>query len=108
MAKIMVGAWRDDSSGPIGRERVYFQAPDASKIAHEMKKFLKWFETESEMDPVLKAGLAHLWFLTIHPIDDGNGRIGRAIADLALARSEHCSQRFYSLSVTSRSPKATY
>jgi Fic family protein len=73
-----------------------------------MKQFLHWFETETEMDPVLKAGLAHLWFLTVHPFDDGNGRIGRAIADLALARSEQCQQRFYSLSSQIRIERKGY
>ena len=95
MTKIMVGAWRDDSSGPmqvvsgpIGRERVHYEAPAAPRLEAEMAAFLEWFNAEDVLDPVLKAALAHLWFVTIHPFDDGNGRIARAIADMALARSE--------------------
>src|SRR6266852_9884817 len=101
MRKIRVGAWRDDSSGPmqvisgaIGKERVHFEAPAAGKVDGEMHVFLKWFNGNAETDWVVKAGLAHLWFVTIHPFDDGNGRAARAIADLALARSEQSSQRF--------------
>jgi Fic family protein len=109
MRKIKVGAWRDDSdgpmqviSGPIGRERVHFEAPAASRLEAEMHGFLDWFNAASDIDPVLKAGVAHLWFVTIHPFDDGNGRIARAIADLCLARSEHSAQRFYSMSAQIR------
>lgn len=105
MAKIAVGQWRDDASGPmqvvsgpIGRERVHFEAPAADRLENEMARFLAWFEAKSATDPVLKAALAHLWFVTIHPFDDGNGRIARAIADMALARSEGSAQRFYSMS----------
>jgi Fic family protein len=105
MHRIVTGAWRDDRtgpmqvvSGPLGRERVHFEAPKARRLAHEMDAFLQWFEAEQTMDPVLQAGLAHLWFVTVHPFDDGNGRIARAIADLALARSEKSPQRFYSMS----------
>jgi Fic family protein len=105
MRKIRVGAWRDDKtgpmqvvSGPIGRERVHFQAPAAMRLNREMKAFVDWFNDDRGIDAVLKAGVAHLWFVTIHPFDDGNGRIARAIADLALARSEKSSQRFYSMS----------
>ena len=93
MSRITVGAWRTAEagpmqfvSGPIGRERVYFEAPESGKMDAEMSRFLVWFETATP-DPVLKAGLAHLWFVTVHPFDDGNGRIARAIADLALARA---------------------
>lgn len=103
--KIIVGAWRDDSSGPmqvvsgpVGREQVHYQAPEAKRLAREMRAFLKWFESIKAVDPVLVAGIAHLWFVTVHPFDDGNGRIARAIADLALARSENSPQRFYSMS----------
>lgn len=103
--KIRVGKWRDDKvgpmqvvSGPTGREKVHFQAPDASQIDKEMRTFLTWFNGKKPMDGVLKAALAHLWFVTIHPFEDGNGRIARAIAELALARSEMTSQRFYSMS----------
>ena len=94
MTKITVGAWRDDSTGPmevvsgaIGRERVHFAAPAASGLEREMTGFLDWFNKSADIDEVLKAGLSHLWFVTIHPFDDGNGRIARAIADMALARS---------------------
>ncbi|OYZ19632.1 MAG: cell filamentation protein Fic [Bdellovibrio sp. 28-41-41] len=105
MSKIRAGAWRNDKngpmqvvSGPIGREHVHYQAPAAAKLSEDMKLFLKWFRDENSIDGVLKAGLAHLWFVTIHPFDDGNGRIARAIADMALAQSENSPQRFYSLS----------
>jgi Fic family protein len=105
MTKIRTGAWRDDSagpmqviSGPMGKERVHFEAPKADRLALEMKSFLDWFEGREAIDPVLKAGLAHLWFVTIHPFEDGNGRIARTVADMALARSEHSPQRFYSMS----------
>lgn len=109
MRKIKVGAWRDDSEGPMqvvsgltGRERVHFEAPAAPRLEAEMNGFLDWFNAGSDIDPVLKAGVAHLWFVTIHPFDDGNGRIARAIADLCLARSEHSAQRFYSMSAQIR------
>ena len=84
--------------GTVEKERVHFDAPKAKRLKKEMTTFLKWFEGKDAIDPVLKAGLAHLWFVTIHPFEDGNGRIARAIADMALARSEHSSQRFYSMS----------
>jgi Fic family protein len=109
MTKILVGCWRDDSdgpmqvvSGPVGREKVHYEAPPAEHVPDEMAKFLRWFEQPSDMDPLLIAGLAHLWFVTIHPFDDGNGRIARAIADMALARSEKTGQRFYSMSAQIR------
>jgi len=105
MSAINVGCWRDDSSGPmqvvsgpIGHEKVHYEAPPAMRVADEIQHFLHWFENTNELDPLLKAGLAHLWFITIHPFDDGNGRIARAIADMALARSEKIGQRFYSMS----------
>ncbi len=85
-------------SGPIGRQKVHYEAPPAVRVPEEMHRFLTWFETPGDTDPLLIAGLAHLWFVTIHSFDDGNGRIARAIADMALARSEHSSQRFYSMS----------
>jgi Fic family protein len=85
-------------SGPVGHERVHFEAPTAARVERGMAGFLDWFNGGLEVDPVLKAGIAHLWFVTIHPFDDGNGRIARAIADLCLARSERSSQRFYSMS----------
>ena len=115
MRKIRVGAWRDDKtgpmqvvSGPIGRERVHFEAPAARRLNREMKAFVDWFNKDADIDAVLKAGLSHLWFVTIHPFDDGNGRIARAIADLALARSEHSSQRFYSMSAQIREEREEY
>jgi Fic family protein len=102
---ITVGAWRDDALGAMqvvsgwpGRERVHFVAPAAGRVAGEMAAFLAWFEGGAEVDPVLRAAVAHLWFVTVHPFDDGNGRIGRAIAGLTLARSEGTGRRFYSLS----------
>ena len=115
MRRIRVGAWRDDSSGPmrvvsgaVGRERVHFEAPAAGRLDREMQVFLDWFDEKTESDWVMKAGLAHLWFVTIHPFDDGNGRIARAIADMALARSEQSAQRFYSMSAQIRQEYATY
>jgi Fic family protein len=115
MTKIRVGAWRDDSigpmevvSGPVGKERVHFQAPPAPRLDGEMQAFLDWFNTSADIDPVLKAGLAHLWFVTIHPFDDGNGRIARVIADLALARSENSPQRFYSMSAQIQHERGAY
>jgi Fic family protein len=117
MHKIRVGAWRDDNagplqvvSGPIGRERPHFEAPAADRLDREMKTFLDWFNEENagDFDAVLKAALAHFWFVTIHPFDDGNGRIARAIADLALARSEKSSRRFYSMSAQIRQERNDY
>lgn len=104
-AKIRVGAWRDDATGPMqvvsgamGRERVHYEAPPAARLDGEMAAFLEWANRTDDMDPVLRAAAAHLWFVTIHPFDDGNGRIARAIADWALARSEGSARRFYSMS----------
>jgi Fic family protein len=115
MRRIRIGAWRDDSgdpmqvvSGPMGKERVHFEAPAAKRLDPEMGTFLDWFNGSSEGDWVVKAGLAHLWFVTIHPFEDGNGRIARAIADMALARSEQSSQRFYSMSAQTREERAHY
>jgi len=115
MQAITVGAWRPAEagdmqvvSGPLGREHVHFEAPSADRLKREMTIFLKWFETRSDMDPVLKAGLAHLWFVTIHPFEDGNGRIGRAIADMALARAEETSGRFYSMSAQIETERKQY
>lgn len=105
MHRITVGHWRTRDtdpmqvvSGPIGREKVHFEAPGADSIESEMQAFLSWFEKKDDIDSVLKAGIAHLWFVTIHPFEDGNGRIARAILDMALARSDETSDRFYSLS----------
>jgi Fic family protein len=118
MRKVRVGTWRDDNtgpmqvvSGPVSRERVHFEAPAAALLDSEMKVFLDWFNGEpadADLDDVLKAGLAHLWFVTIHPFDDGNGRIARAIADMTLARSEHSPQRFYSMSAQIRQERNDY
>ena len=112
MRRITVGAWRkgpmDVVSGPIGRERVHFEAPAAERLAGEMTAFLDWFNGPAEADQVMKAALAHLWFVTIHPFDDGNGRIARAIADMMLARSESSPQRFYSLSTRIRVERNDY
>jgi Fic family protein len=115
MIRIRVGDWRDDSSGPMqvvsgpfGRERVHFAAPPADRVAAEMVAFLTWFNAPLTTDPVIKAALAHLWFVTIHPFEDGNGRIARAIADLALARSEGSPQRFYSMSAQIQIERSHY
>jgi len=103
--KFRVVAWRDDSqgpmqivSGPIGRHKIHYVAPMASRVESEMGKFLKWLDGSEQQDPLLKAAIAHLWFVTIHPFEDGNGRIGRAIAEMCLARSDGSAQRFYSMS----------
>ena len=115
MVKIAVGAWRGDAqgpmqvvSGPIGRETVHYEAPEASRLPAEMAAFERWFNGEQDIDPVLKAALAHLWFVTIHPFDDGNGRIARAIADMQLARSEGAAERFYSMSAQIREERKAY
>ena len=103
--KFRVGTWRDDRqgpmqvvSGPSGRHKVHYEAPAAARIGGEMRKFLKWLDGGEQQDPLLKAAVAHLWFVTIHPFEDGNGRIGRAIAEMCLARSDGSEQRFYSMS----------
>ncbi|MEZ6012128.1 MAG: Fic family protein [Hyphomonas sp.] len=115
MTRIRVGTWRDDAkgpmqviSGPIGRERVHYQAPEAVRLDNDMSAFLNWFEGNEPGDLVLKAALAHLWFVTIHPFEDGNGRIARAIADMMLARSENSPQRFYSMSASIRAERNAY
>lgn len=115
MRIINVGSWRNDIdgpmqviSGPFGREKVHYEAPPADRMAEEMDRFLDWFEQPGDIDPLLYAGLAHLWFITIHPFDDGNGRIARAIADIALARSEQTGQRFYSMSAQIRHQRKNY
>ncbi len=114
MSRITVGAWRTSEggpmqvvSGPIGRERVHYEAPESGRLDAEMARFLDWFATAAP-DPVVTAGIAHLWFVTIHPFDDGNGRIARAIADLALARAEGTAQRFYSMSAQIRTERKAY
>jgi Fic family protein len=105
MNAIAVGQWRPKEagemqvvSGPIGRERVHFRAPDADRLESEMEVFIRWFNEPASVDPVLKAGIAHFWFVTIHPFEDGNGRTARAIADMALARADGTKERFYSMS----------
>jgi Fic family protein len=115
MRKIIVGAFRNDGdgpmqvvSGPIGRERVHYEAPKADRLEQEVSVFLDWFEDTTPADLVLKSALAHLWFVSIHPFDDGNGRIARAIADMMLARSEGSSQRFYSMSAQIRNERDAY
>ena len=85
-------------SGPVGRETVHFEAPDAERLQAEMESFLEWWNAPSEIDPVFEAAIAHLWFVTIHPFEDGNGRIARAIADMALSRADGTKDRFYSMS----------
>ena len=115
MRRIAVGAWRPASagpmqvvSGPIGREKIHFEAPAANRLKREVSAFLAWFEKAKEIDPVLKAGLAHFWFVTIHPFEDGNGRISRAIADMLLARAEGIAERFYSMSTQIEAEKKQY
>lgn len=115
LAQIVVGAWRNDANGPMqvvsgamGHERVHFEAPAARRLKSEMRAFLKWFNANGDADLVLKAGVAHLWFVTIHPFEDGNGRIARAVADLLLTRSEKSRQRFYSMSSQIRTERKAY
>ena len=105
LARINVGGWRDDATGPmqvmsgaLGRQRVHFEAPPAERLPSEVERFLAWANRASNEPPLIKAGLAHLWFVTLHPFDDGNGRIARAVGDLFLARADGSPQRFYSLS----------
>lgn len=113
--RINVGAWRTETSdpmqvvsGPFGKERVHFEAPEAARLPHEMNRFLEWFEQETKTDPVIKAGIAHFWFVTIHPFEDGNGRIARAIADMALARADQARERFYSMSAQIEAERKAY
>jgi Fic family protein len=113
--QLAVAGWRADArgpmqvvSGPVGRERIHYQAPNAANVDAEMGRFLGWFNGTEDADPVLKAAVAHLWFVTIHPFDDGNGRIARALTDLLLARSEQSAQRFYSMSAQIRNERADY
>jgi Fic family protein len=115
MRRVGAGTWRDDStgptqvvSGPPGRERVHFEAPAARRLEAEMRAFLAWLGSANDIEPVLKSALAHLWFVTIHPFDDGNGRIARAISDMVLARSEGSAQRFYSMSAQVRLERNAY
>lgn len=115
MKKITVADWRKDETGPMqvisgtmGKEKVHYQAPSAAVVEKEISRFINWFNNENNMEPVLKSGLAHLWFITIHPFDDGNGRIARAIADMQLARADMTNQRFYSMSAQIERQKKTY
>ena len=115
MQRITVGAWRTAEAGPmqvvsgaLGRERVHFEAPEAHLLDAEIARFMEWFEGVEKIDPVLKAGIAHFWFVTIHPFEDGNGRIARAIADMALARADGVSDRFYSMSTQIEKERKQY
>jgi len=115
MLKIITGKWRDDSTGPmqvvsgaLGKEKVHYQAPPAAEIRKEMKTFLTWFNRKPDEDLILKSSIAHLWFITIHPFEDGNGRIARALSEMLLARSDDTSQRFYSMSSQIRSVRKDY
>jgi Fic family protein len=115
MHRITVGAWRTDEtgpmqvvSGPIGHETVHFQAPDADRVAREVVAFLDWFNAGSVIDPVVRAGIAHFWFVTIHPFDDGNGRIARAIGDMVLSRADGTKDRFYSMSAGIEAERKEY
>lgn len=112
---IQTGDWRDDATGPmqvvsgaLGRERVHFEGPAADRVPTEMNLFLEWFNASQALDPVVKAAIAHLWFVTIHPFDDGNGRIARAIADMQLARADGSRQRFYSMSAQIQRERRMY
>ena len=112
---ITVGEWRKDEggpmqlvSGPLGKERVHFRAPAAERLEDEMNRFIEWFNQESKVDPVLKAAVSHFWFVTIHPFDDGNGRMARAIAEMALTRSDGCRDRFYSMSSAIEAERKDY
>lgn len=115
MYKISVAAWRTDDKGPMqvisgamGKEKIHFEAPDSTLLPNEMSRFLAWFNNNGEMDLVMKAAVAHLWFVTIHPFDDGNGRITRALTDMLLAQSDKSSQRFYSMSAQIRIERKHY
>lgn len=102
MYRIEVGKYRTGEmqvvSGAMGREKVHYQAPSPEKVPEEMKRFIQWVNTEEDIDEVIKAAIVHLWFVSIHPFDDGNGRITRALTDMMLARSENTGKRFYSMS----------
>ena len=115
MRRITVGAWRPAEPGPMrvvsgamGRERVHFEAPEADRVAGEIRKFLAWINAEPTVDPVIKAAVAHFWFVTIHPFEDGNGRIARAVADMALARADGTPERFYSMSAQIEAERRDY
>lgn len=113
--QIIVGNWRDDSTGPmqvvsgaLGKEKVHYQAPPAAQLENEMRIFFDWFNLEQNTDLVLKSAIAHLWFVTLHPFEDGNGRISRALSDMLLARSDEQSYRFYSMSTQIRKERNSY
>lgn len=115
LRQITVGRWRTKSSGtmqvlsgPIGREKIHFEAPKYNRLNKEMANFISWFNAPAEHDLLIKSALAHFWFVTIHPFDDGNGRIARAIADMMLARSENSDQRFYSMSMQIQKERKSY
>jgi len=115
MHKITVGNWRTNEKGPMqvvsgamGKERIHYEAPEAERLKKEMKLFLDWFNTKQSTDTVLKAAVAHLWFITIHPFDDGNGRIARAIADMELTKADGDDQRYYSMSAQIRVERNAY
>lgn len=114
--QLLIGAWRINptqfpmqvSAGPRGKEVLYFEAPGSARVPAEMKQFLDWFNQADDTDPLIKAAIAHLWFVTIHPFDDGNGRIARAITDLLLSRADQTSQRFYSMSAPIKNARKSY
>ncbi len=115
MFEITVAQWRNNSTGPMqvvsgamGKEKVHFEAPHSDLLEMEMRAFVTWVNSYKKIDPVLKAAIAHLWFITIHPFDDGNGRIARALTDMLLARSDNSSQRFYSMSAQIRKERKQY
>jgi Fic family protein len=115
MYKIIVSKWRDDSTGPmqvvsgaLGKEKVHFEAPPAEEIRKEMKSFISWFNKEPDQDLILKSAISHLWFITIHPFEDGNGRIARALSEMLLTRSDETPQRFYSMSSQIRAERKDY
>ena len=112
LLRISAGSWRAGPmqvvSGSIGHERLHFEAPEACRVTREMDAFLAWFESKSNWDPTIRAAIAHLWFLTIHPFDDGNGRLARVICDMALARADQTSARYYSLSAQLESERKQY
>src|SRR4030042_72932 len=115
MYKIILGKWRDDSTGPmqvvsgaLGKEKVHFEAPPSEEIRKEMKSFISWFNKEPDQDLILKSAISHLWFITIHPFEDGNGRIARALSEMLLTRSDETPQRFYSMSAQIRSERKDY
>jgi Fic family protein len=115
LSKIRVGQWRNDAQGPMQvvsgamqRQKIHYEAPPAHRLRAEMAGFIRWFNASNLEDPVIKAGLAHLWFVTVHPFDDGNGRIARAVGDMALARATNSSQRYYSLSAQIQRERKAY